>query len=73
MLEIGTTVYPIEREQLLLAEQYLISNASTAWNLYYVQHPEGDHTWAAMMDLLYSWVAPTKHRLNIVIKELRSA
>jgi hypothetical protein len=54
----------MERDRLMFAKQYLVGNAATMWYQYCAQHPEGDHTWVAIKDLLYSRVALTKHRTD---------
>jgi hypothetical protein len=58
---------------MIFAKQYLVSNADAAWDKYCTQHPEGNHTWAAMKDFLYSQVAPAKHHTNAAFQKLHSA
>jgi hypothetical protein len=38
-----------------------------------MRHPEADHPWAAMRELIYSRVAPTKHRTDTAFQKLCSA
>jgi DUF971 family protein len=64
LLELDVRVYPTERDQMILAKQYLVSNTAAPWDQYCVRHPEGDYTWAALKDLIYSWVGLTKHRTD---------
>jgi hypothetical protein len=73
VLEFDEAVYPTERDQMLFAKQYLVGDAAATWEQYRAQHPEADHTWAAMKELLYSGVAPTKHRTDATFQKLRSA
>jgi hypothetical protein len=58
---------------MMFAKQYLIGNAAATWDNYCARHPEGNHTWATMKDLLYSQVAPTKHCTDAALQKLRSA
>jgi hypothetical protein len=71
--EFDAPAYPTEREQIMFTKQYLVSNTATAWNQYYTQCPEGDHTWAVKKNLLYSRVAPTKHHTDAAFQMLHSA
>ncbi len=73
VLEFVETVYPTERDQMLFAKQYLVGDAAAMWEQYRARHPEADHTWAAMKELLYNRVAPIKHRTDAVFQKLRSA
>ncbi len=52
VLEFDAAVYPTERDQMLLAKQYLVGDAAAAWDQFRAAHPEADHTWAAMKELL---------------------
>jgi hypothetical protein len=70
VLEVDVAIYPTDRDLMLIEKQYSIGNAATAWNPFYVAHPEPIHTRAAMKELLYSHVAPTKHRTNVAIHTL---
>jgi hypothetical protein len=58
---------------MLFAKQYLVGDATATWEQYRARHPDADHTWAAMKELLYSWVAPTKHQTDTAFQKLRSA
>ncbi len=46
---------------MLFTKQFVVSVATTVWEQYQVQHPEANHTGAAMNELLCSWMALTKH------------
>jgi hypothetical protein len=72
MLEFDAAVYSTERDQMLFAKQYLVGDATTAWDQFCAAHPEANHTWAAMKELLHSRVAPTKHRTDAAFQKLRS-
>jgi hypothetical protein len=73
VLEFDEAVYPTERDRMLFAKQYLVGDAAATWEQYRAWHPEADHTWAAMKELLYSRVAPTKHRTDAAFQKLCSA
>jgi hypothetical protein len=73
VLEFDAAVYPTERDRMLFAKQYLVGDAAAAWDQFRAGHPEVEHTWAAMKDLLYSRVAPTKHRTDAAFQKLRFA
>jgi hypothetical protein len=73
VLEFDEAVYPTERDRMLFAKQYLVSDAAATWEQYRAQHPEANHTWAAMKELLYSRVALTKYRTDAAFQKLRSA
>jgi hypothetical protein len=60
VLEFDVAVYPMERDQILFAKQYLVGNAAAAWERFCSQHKESNHTLAAMKELLHSWVALSK-------------
>jgi hypothetical protein len=71
--EFDEAVYPTERDRMLFAKQYLVGDAAATWEQYREWHPEVDHTWAAMKELLYGRVALTKHRTDAAFQKLRSA
>ncbi len=73
VLEFDEAVYPTERDRMLFAKQYLVGDIAATWEQYRARHPEADHTWAATKELLYSWVAPTKHRTDAASQKLCSA
>jgi hypothetical protein len=58
---------------MLFAKRYLLDDAAATWDQICAAHPEDGHTWAAMKELLYSRVAPTKHCTEEVFQKLRSA
>jgi hypothetical protein len=72
VLEFDMAVYPTKGDRMMFLKQYLISDAAAALGLCSAQHPEGDHTWAAMNVILYSQVAPTKYHTNAAFQKLRS-
>jgi hypothetical protein len=73
VLKFDLAVYPTERDWILFAKQYLVGDAAAVWDQYCARHQDADHTWAAMRELLYSQVAPTKHRTDAAFQKLRSA
>ncbi len=58
---------------MMFTREYFVGNAATWSDQYCAQHPEDDHTWAAMKDLHCSWVAPTKHCTDAAFQKLCSA
>ncbi len=58
---------------MLFAKHYVVGNAVGAWKHHCTWHPEGDHTGAAMKDLLYCQVVLTKHRTGVAFQNLHSA
>jgi hypothetical protein len=73
VLEFDVAVYPTESGQMMFAKQYPVDDAATVWDQYCARHPEGNHSWAAMKNLLYSRVAPTKHCTDAAFQKLHSA
>jgi hypothetical protein len=73
VLEVDLAIYPTERDGMLFAKRCLVGDAAAAWDQYYAWHPVADHIWAAIRKLLYSRVAPTKHRIDAAFQKLRSA
>ncbi len=73
MLVFDKAVYPTERDQMLFAKQYPVSDATAAWDQYLARHPEADHIREAMKKLIYSRVAATKHYTDAVFQKLCSA
>jgi hypothetical protein len=55
---------------MLFAKQYLVFDAAAAWDQFRAGHSEAEQTWGAMKDLLYSRVAPTKHRTDVAFQKL---
>ncbi len=72
VLVFDEAVYPTERNRMLFAKQYLVGDTASTWDQYRARHPEADHTWAAMKELLYSRVAPTKHLTDAAFQKLCS-
>jgi hypothetical protein len=70
VLEFDAAIYQTERDQMLFAKQYLVGDAATAWDQFRAGHPEAEHTWTAKKGLLYSRVAPYKHRTNAAFQKL---
>ncbi len=73
VLEFDAAIYPTERDQMIFTKQYIVIDAARAWDQYCARHTECNHTWAAMKDLLYSRVAPTKHHINAALQKHCSA
>ncbi len=61
MLEFDVALYPMERDEMLFAKQYLVYNAATAWDQFRTVHPKANYSFVAMKELLYSWVILTKY------------
>jgi hypothetical protein len=58
---------------MMFAKQYVIGSTAAAWDQYCARRPEGDHLWAAMKNLFYSRMAPTKHCTDAAFQKLRLA
>ncbi len=43
LLDLDEALYPTEKDQMLFATQYLVSDATTAWEHYCPKHPEAKH------------------------------
>jgi hypothetical protein len=70
VLEFDAAVCLMERDKMMFVKQYLVGNVTAAWDQCCAQHPESNHTRAAIKALLYSQVAMTKHRTNAAFQKL---
>ncbi len=73
VLKFDAVIYPKERDRVLFMKQYLVDYATATWCRYCLRHQEGDHTRAAMKDILDCQVALIKHHTNAAFHQLNSA
>jgi hypothetical protein len=63
---LDAAIYPTEKDQMIFAKQYLMGDATTAWDRCCALWLEGNHNLVAVKDHFYTWMAPIKYHTNTV-------